>query len=352
MVIELRSAASASTEAPEQGEYRLETGWERRQILEFIGNLSQEWGTKSNQLSVRLLRALIRLSLADPIQDGFTSLEVAEEMDREKRTSWLAGGIDPDKIRASVRDQFKVLQGILDEKAAGIAQRLAEQGSQHTICLHKLESKGGSGNQSRYGLTITEISPADRPPMTALPWSDTSLPVIAYTTDDVVTSDRLTKLFAHGVQMRGVYRFVFLAFILAMVVVAAIFGLALALQLVWPNLHAETRSVVLTFAILLSVVVTLYAILSLPDKRIVMAPFWLQGDDWGCVLQWSRQPGQPSIIQVVRYGATCPICGGAVRIRSGEFRFYGRLVGTCAESPREHIYSFDHVMRRGKLLVL
>ncbi|GAB3261420.1 hypothetical protein GCM10027296_35430 [Chitinimonas naiadis] len=330
----------------------METGMRRREVLEFVDGLSREWGSKSRSLSVRLLRALIRLSLAEPEKEGFTSIEVAEEMDREKKTTWLAGGVDPDKLRGNVREQFKALQLTFDEKSAGIAQRLAHDNFGYTIRLHKVESRGGSGNQSLYGLALVEIGPEDQVPV----WdpSETevaSLPVVTYTTDDVVTKDRLTKLLARGIQMRGIYRFVFLTVCLVLLVAVAILGTVLVIQLAWPGLQADTRSLLLQVAIAITVAMTLHDIFSLPTKRVAMAPFWLQGENWDCVLQWSRHVGQPATIQVVRYGATCPVCGGEVRIRSGEFRFYGRLVGTCVESPREHIYSFDHIMRRGRLLV-
>lgn len=55
-------------------------------------------------------------------------------------------------------------------------------------------------------------------------------------------------------------------------------------------------------------------------------------------------------IHLVRYSSTCAVCGATVAVEKGEPDFPRRLVGRCAESPREHVFSFDRVTRRGRLL--
>ena len=52
-------------------------------------------------------------------------------------------------------------------------------------------------------------------------------------------------------------------------------------------------------------------------------------------------------IHVVKYTAECPICGGRVLVERGGLRFWGRLVGRCQRSPREHLFSFDQITLRG-----
>ncbi len=56
-------------------------------------------------------------------------------------------------------------------------------------------------------------------------------------------------------------------------------------------------------------------------------------------------------LRLVIYSAKCPICSGRVEVENGGLRFPFRLVGKCLESPREHIFSFDHATRVGKLLI-
>jgi len=62
------------------------------------------------------------------------------------------------------------------------------------------------------------------------------------------------------------------------------------------------------------------------------------------------QDGDLRIIRLVRYFATCPICGATIYLEEGEPDFPRRLVGRCNESPREHVFSFDRVTRKGVVL--
>jgi len=61
--------------------------------------------------------------------------------------------------------------------------------------------------------------------------------------------------------------------------------------------------------------------------------------------------GDLRIIRLVRYTASCPICGVTIYLEDGAPDFRRRLVGRCYESPREHVFSFDRVTRRGRLLI-
>lgn len=55
-------------------------------------------------------------------------------------------------------------------------------------------------------------------------------------------------------------------------------------------------------------------------------------------------------IKAVSYSAVCPICEGKIFAKSGGLEFWGRIIGRCNDSPIEHIFSFDHVTRRGVYL--
>lgn len=55
-------------------------------------------------------------------------------------------------------------------------------------------------------------------------------------------------------------------------------------------------------------------------------------------------------LEFVIYKGKCPICNNIVEIEKGKREFKGRLIGLCNESPREHIFSFDHVTKKGALL--
>ena len=56
-------------------------------------------------------------------------------------------------------------------------------------------------------------------------------------------------------------------------------------------------------------------------------------------------------IRLVRYSAPCPIFGATLYLEDGARDYPRRLVGRCYGSPREHVFSFDRVTRRGCVLI-
>jgi hypothetical protein len=60
--------------------------------------------------------------------------------------------------------------------------------------------------------------------------------------------------------------------------------------------------------------------------------------------------GDLRLISLVRYSAPCPICGATIYLDEGSPDFPRRMVGRCSESPREHLFSFDRVTRKGTVL--
>jgi hypothetical protein len=94
------------------------------------------------------------------------------------------------------------------------------------------------------------------------------------------------------------------------------------------------------------------------DKRIGLAPIWLTKlKVTSAQLRYVRTDNKRSngqyirALQLVVYKAECPVCGNEVLIEKGKYSHKGRLVGVCNESPREHLFSFDHVTKKGKLII-
>jgi len=94
------------------------------------------------------------------------------------------------------------------------------------------------------------------------------------------------------------------------------------------------------------------------QKRIGIAPIWLTKlKVISAQLRYVRTESKRSngkfirALQLVVYQAECPICNSEVFIEKGKNAHKGRLIGVCDESPREHIFSFDHVMKKGKLII-
>lgn len=86
------------------------------------------------------------------------------------------------------------------------------------------------------------------------------------------------------------------------------------------------------------------------DLRIVMAPEALTPISQANVtLELRRPSGHDDVgeLAFVRYTALCAKCDATVAVFPGRRDFPGRLVGRCRRSGREHVYSFDHVLRIG-----
>ncbi len=90
-------------------------------------------------------------------------------------------------------------------------------------------------------------------------------------------------------------------------------------------------------------------------KRIVNAPVMLSpGDIKTAQLEYvptgDKDKNERSIRQfrIVSYSATCPICEGKIELEEGVGLMGGRLIGCCTNSPREHVFSFDHSTKSGR----
>ncbi|MDO7083253.1 hypothetical protein WNY51_06530 [Pseudocolwellia sp. AS88] len=91
--------------------------------------------------------------------------------------------------------------------------------------------------------------------------------------------------------------------------------------------------------------------------RITIAPQWLMrfsqltAQIESIKLDKIRKNGRPyRKLEFVIYEGKCPICNNIVEVEKGKRQFKGRLIGICNESPREHVFSFDHVTKKGKLI--
>lgn len=90
--------------------------------------------------------------------------------------------------------------------------------------------------------------------------------------------------------------------------------------------------------------------LRLFEDRIVVAPELITAIEQKSAQLELFRNGDLRIIRLVSYTAPCPVCGATVHLDNGEPDFPRRLVGRCADSPREHIFSFDRVTKKGSVL--
>ena len=85
------------------------------------------------------------------------------------------------------------------------------------------------------------------------------------------------------------------------------------------------------------------------NDRIIPAEEWLAMDEPSGQLE-VHKVGKGRELRFVRYTTTCPVCAATVHLERGGADFPGRLVGRCADSPREHVFSFDRVTLMGEVL--
>lgn len=149
--------------------------------------------------------------------------------------------------------------------------------------------------------------------------------------------------------------------VLASILVPLLLLLALVYIVAWDMLAFSKPITSSDFVLILVILGFGYALTLHPRRffilgndRIVLAPDWaLRAPENGTTIEiiGDRSMGDTPVIKVLRYTADCPICGGMIRIASGDPDFRRRLVGRCITSPREHVYSFDRSTKKGKPLI-
>ena len=323
------------------------TGFAGRQLTDFLGAAINTWKQKTRMDGV-LLQALLNLSATQPDQapDGFTAMELADEMGKILGRGWSK--TDTSEVIASkVRKQWKRLTDELwPQKQEGLIQLAADQGMDCLPQLDRVEG-GGSGRPTRYRIVTT---PTSMTPDQSIPSMAAPLPgEIRYICEDLTDAGFITRWFSRGYVVSSWRRWplVFMVVASMLVAIGAIFLLVLVLQLPPSKRDILSWLIVLAGGAWVSWE-TVMRVLVLPDQRIGMAPWWIQLGESDRLLEWRCPPRHPEkSIKASRYTATCPLCNGKVVVKSGGLRHWGRLVGRCAEAPSEHVFSFDHVLRRG-----
>lgn len=84
------------------------------------------------------------------------------------------------------------------------------------------------------------------------------------------------------------------------------------------------------------------------DQKIVMAPAILQLTSRFSHVLIIRREGARKVVRMLRFTATCPLCGGEVEVQKGRRVLRGRYVGECGRNPVEHVFTFDHILNIGR----
>jgi hypothetical protein len=317
-----------------------------QQGIVLLKEYAQTWN-ESKHLTGQLLIALCNLTLEETSDDkGYISTELAEGVSKIRGRQWL-DLTDADACSDRVRRYWKQLIELWETKKDGIQQYLNDRGIHALPRLEKIEG-GGAGHQSRYFIAWSDQPQSEQYPPTVDAYAPYQL---KYVCEDISNAGFVARLFAKGMDVSGWRRYVFASWISVLIIIG-VFGIFILLGqvLLWDSYGIEQifRTFVGISLLILGIWFYFGSFIFLPDKRITVAPFWLQSEFNDRLIELRSQPVRT--LKAVHYSSTCPICQGKVNAMSGKWEFRGRIVGRCENAPVEHVFSFDHVTRSGRSL--
>lgn len=338
-------------EDPQQGANGVQTGAKPARLEERLAAVAATW-RECDRLDVLLLRALCEISISHPesAQSGFTSPELVEAVTKIQGRLW-SDPSDPSRMSDDVRRCWNRLQQTWASKKEGLEQ-LAEDEGWHAFPTLKRSEGGGTGRLTRYRIEWPSTS---RQPFSR--GNDFRVPSISadvrYICEDINEAGWTTRVFARGYFMHGWRKWAFLALVgFPTLLVFAVFCLLVFQLILRSAFGGPIQNSFVAFFLLLAIFLpTIGALLSAPERKIVVAPWWMQSLNNDHLLEHRSPPRyEQKSFKISRYTARCPLCSGTITARAGGLEFFGRIVGRCESSPQEHVYSFDHVTRAGKFL--
>jgi len=307
--------------------------------------ISKDWPEKRQRCG-QVLEALLQLTIDDTekAEEGFSNIEVHEFVSLNI-SDW--GSSTDDEVSRKVRNAWKDLDALWVRKEKGISQRFEHLGFTNSPIIHKT-SGGGGGIVNKYSFRLEptrKITKEEELPV------DVASDKLEYFEDDVDELKGLAGAFASSFLLKGARKWLFLAgmflVLLSLVLLFFIFSFGISQQ----ESFGQTVRFVGMFVVILWAEWSLFgAFYQVIEQRVQVAPGWLQPwsseNDWLLVFE-KNKPKAANAIKLKRYTAKCPTCGGLVRIHKGGFSYSNRLIGRCDNSPREHVFSFDHYLRSG-----
>lgn len=322
-------------------------------VLDFYEGLKR---LKPPNLPFTLFKALALLTL-ERAEQG-VELEDIRFTPKELREKFLAiGSLKKSKSEDAewVRKNWKVLEKELEEEQKSPLQNLSRsKGQEFYPWIKKDESKGGQGNSSAYYLIAQYLNEQEKIETKQYDCPEGGL---HYVQESLARAPRLAR-WIDGFVFQGWQRY---AYVLPLVL--TLFPM---IFFVWLLLMQGLYNEISTVKWLTSWIIALSSVaivLSSPlyrvkSNRIVMASDWMTPLKKSNVQLELKKVGTDSEtgkdireLRLVIYSAKCPICEGRVEVEGGGIQFPFRLVGKCIESPREHIFSFDHITLIGKPLL-
>lgn len=243
---------------------------------------------------------------------------------------------------------------------ASIRQALRDAGIPGALELHKPPNAGGRGRCSQYQVKFWPADPAADSGSTAE--AEPPRPagqVISYHMEPATPAliIRGWWFLPDGFSVRS-WRGLVFVLILAVAAVSSFFVSWQVILWLIAAPHWMPRHLVALIglgALLWFVWWGVRAIVLLPFRRLMLAPDWMLGFNQFFGQLWLERGGASRVrphgwLSLVRFWAPCSICSGEVDLADGGRAFPDRIIGRCADSPAEHVFSFDPVTGAGRLL--
>jgi hypothetical protein len=165
---------------------------------------------------------------------------------------------------------------------------------------------------------------------------------------------RARCLFRRGVVVKGSWAWRILTLLLiSPIILGLVYWALLSTASIGARRPVEVRDVWMLITLGTLAVLAWYFVFrpwhELLDDRIIPADDWLSLKEPSGQLE-IHKVGSRRELRFVRYTAPCPVCAATLHLEKGGVDFPGRLVGRCADSPREHVFSFDRVTLTGMVL--
>ena len=266
---------------------------------------------------------LIEFEAADESHYYFTAVEIFELINGERSS---------DKARRWMKSHDENLAALFAQ-TSDLNLGLADKGL-CTLSIQRIEHKGGKPNQWRIRTGKERVTSASRNDAADIRYIVTALHDPMPWAKPFVNAILSPRILVSAV------------LILLILVIAPIYTLLGIID--WSSKPVSTSVVLLgIFSGLL-----FHRLNELLNKGVTAFP-----------VLWSKRLGRnklflststgvednPLGMKAVTIEAKCSICGEDLIIDKSR-EFHGRYIGKCRIAPSEHVFSFDHVTKRGKLL--
>lgn len=250
---------------------------------------------------------------------------------------------DSDKSRRFLARHLKKLTAFMESNIAEFEEFAKDTDAKSWLSFTSDESGGGKLNEYTPQLNLIEPISAQN--------SKDSL-TIDYRVSQLKDTPKLAKPFANF-KFDGVTRWapavlIALTYIAFLILIFSISG--------WLSKAWLSPSIII-FSLFGFIAYLFLPYFKLLDRSIVQAPQWLlrlnrYSAQIELVSTGEKRKGGSIIreIRTVVYEGICPICQGKVDVIQSGKEFHQRLIGQCQEARYEHLFSFDHITKKGVFL--